>query len=232
MCVCVYVCLLAYIPAYLPAGTLTNLQADGQTPMILTLLSFKGGVGKTTAAIHLAGWLNESAPTALSDGDNNRSALFWSRQGEGQGLPFKVADESDRKIARTHEHIVVDTPARPAPLKFEGLVQNADVLILVCEPKTLSLDALTPAIRELHRLNADFRVLLTRGRPHRQDAALAQRLLAKNGVPQFEHYVRDYIVADKAAQMGCLCRDVNDPHALDLWEDYGEIAQEILNAQK
>jgi chromosome partitioning protein len=195
--------------------------------MIITLFSYKGGVGKSTAAIHLAGHLNEHAPTAVADGDNNRSAISWAKRGS---LPFPVVDEEEAlKISRTHEHILIDTPARPAPVKFEGLVKAADVRILVCEPEIMSLDALAPAIADLRRLKADFKVLLTRARPNTTDASNAMQMLTANNIPCFRHYVRGYAAARKAALAGILVRDVADPHALDVWEDFGEVAQEVLH---
>jgi cellulose biosynthesis protein BcsQ len=58
--------------------------------MIVTVASFKGGVGKTTTALHLAAYLQTKAPALLVDGDLNRSALDWVARGS---LPFKVVDE-------------------------------------------------------------------------------------------------------------------------------------------
>ena len=58
--------------------------------MIVTVTSYKGGVGKTTTSIHLAAYLQRLAPTLLVDGDGIRSATKWSQRGTGQGLPFKV----------------------------------------------------------------------------------------------------------------------------------------------
>ena len=48
--------------------------------MIVTVASFKGGVGKTTTAFHLAKFFSETEePTLLVDGDPNRSSLSWGR---------------------------------------------------------------------------------------------------------------------------------------------------------
>ena len=57
--------------------------------MIITVASFKGGVAKTTTAVHLAAYLQRLAPTLLLDGDPNRQALVWNTAGR---MPFKVAD--------------------------------------------------------------------------------------------------------------------------------------------
>lgn len=58
-------------------------------PTIVTVASFKGGVEKTTTALHLAAYLQSKAPALLVDGDLNRSALDWAARGS---LPFKVVD--------------------------------------------------------------------------------------------------------------------------------------------
>ena len=55
--------------------------------MVVTVASFKGGVGKSTTAVHLAAYLQAKAPTMLVDGEPNRSVTEWSRVGN---LPFKV----------------------------------------------------------------------------------------------------------------------------------------------
>nr|WP_297040766.1 ParA family protein [Thermosynechococcus sp. OHK43] len=58
--------------------------------MIITVASFKGGVGKTTTAIHLAAFLQRQGETLLIDADPNRSATGWAKRGS---LPFEVVDE-------------------------------------------------------------------------------------------------------------------------------------------
>ena len=49
--------------------------------MIVALLNHKGGVGKTTLALHLAGeWAREGKRVNLVDADPQGSALDWSEQ--------------------------------------------------------------------------------------------------------------------------------------------------------
>ena len=59
--------------------------------MILTFLSLKGGVGKTTSGIHFASVLQEQyGETLFIDGDPNRSGDVWARK---QQLPFLIVNE-------------------------------------------------------------------------------------------------------------------------------------------
>src|SRR5947208_119015 len=81
--------------------------------VVITIASFKGGVGKSTTAIHLAAYLQKKAPTVLIDGDPNRSVCAWALAGQ---LPFQVIHiYQAARLSRNYEHAVIDTSARLEP---------------------------------------------------------------------------------------------------------------------
>lgn len=200
--------------------------------MIITVASFKGGVGKTTSAVHLAALLQERGPTLLIDGDPNRSATGWARRGE---LPFKVVDE--RQAARyvgAHEHIVIDTQARPSREDLEALADGCDLLILPSTPDALALDALLMTVEALREVSGSvgserLRILLTMipPRPSR-DGEEAQSTLREAGLPVFETMTRRLVAFQKAALAGTIVSQTADPRALAGWENYQKVAAEIL----
>ncbi|WP_089410379.1 ParA family protein [Granulicella rosea] len=153
--------------------------------MIITMASFKGGVGKSTSAVHIAAHLAKSAKTLLVDGDPNRSVTRWASQGR---LPFTVVSEAQATMhARNYEHIVIDTKARPDPEDLREIATGCHLLVLPCTPDPLSVDALLATVKELRGLGSDrFRVLMTivPPRPNR-DGAKAREALIEAGLPLF-----------------------------------------------
>ena len=196
--------------------------------MILTIASFKGGVGKTTTAVHLAAYLQQKAPTLLIDGDPNRSATGWSKRG---AMPFKVVDERQAaRYARDFEHIVIDTKARPEQDDLKSLADGCDLLVLPTTPDALALDALMLTVEALGQLANDrYRVLLSIVPPKpSRDGEEARRMLESRNLPVFRHDIRRLVAFQKAALAGLPVYDVPDTRAGEAWADYQTIGGEIL----
>jgi len=114
--------------------------------MIVALLNQKGGVGKTTLALHLAGqWAREGKRITLIDADPQGSALDWSEQRAREGLPrnFGVLglprDTLHREapeIARRADHVIIDGPPRVAALMRSALLA-ADLVLIPVQPSPL-----------------------------------------------------------------------------------------------
>jgi len=111
--------------------------------MIVALLNQKGGVGKTTLALHLAGeWARRGQRVTVIDADPQGSALDWSQQRARECLPrlFGVVglarDTLHREVpelARDADHIVIDGPPRVAGLMRSALLA-ADLVLIPVQP--------------------------------------------------------------------------------------------------
>ncbi|MEL6469961.1 MAG: ParA family protein [Cyanobacteria bacterium J06623_4] len=197
--------------------------------MIITVASFKGGVGKTTTAIHLAAFLQGQGETVLIDADPNRSAIGWATRGD---LPFQVMDEWDAdQSVKPNSNVVIDTQARPTPEDLSALAQTCDLLVLPTTPDVLALDALVLTVEYLKAISTShYRILITAIPPKPSKAGQEVRdLLKEANLPLFSQGIRRFSAFQKAALKGIPVYSVRDPRAEAGWEDYEKVGNEILD---
>ncbi|MBD2101029.1 ParA family protein [Leptolyngbya sp. FACHB-261] len=200
--------------------------------MLISFVGFKGGVGKSTSSMHLAGYLSDHGGTLLIDGDQNRTALNWAKR--GPGMPFSLVDETQIPDLNSFVHVVVDTPARPAPDDLEDLAKS-DLCICPATPSAPDLEALLGTIDTLSSLGARYKVLLTLIQASTTEGEEAQSMLVEKGIPVFQRLIRGLAVHRRAADQGCLVRDAKDnrgrrdPMAGRAWAEYRAIGEEVLH---
>ena len=139
--------------------------------MIVAVLNQKGGSGKTTLAVHLAGaWARRGASVLLIDGDAQSSALDWAetraRNGRGRlfgvvGLPRETLHREVPDLARGVDHVVIDGPPRTTAVMRSAMLAS-DVILVPIQPSAYDVwasQAVLNLAREAAIYKPDLRTL-------------------------------------------------------------------------
>lgn len=202
--------------------------------MIVTVTSHKGGVGKTTTAMHLAAYLERrdgEGSTVVVDADPNGSALGWARRGKGR-LALEVVSSREAQelgVVRSFENVVVDTQGRPRGEGLRRLVAQCDLLVVPTTPEAGSTETIMLMAQDIKALGgrAEYKVLLTMVKWYNRRAAQARRSLQKRGVPFFEAEVRDRAAFATAEIRGVPVYGLKGKGARDGWADYEAVGREV-----
>ena len=196
--------------------------------MYITVANMKGGVAKTTTAVHLATFLQKRGSTLLLDSDPNRSASGWARHGK---LPFTVLSIEEGLIrARDFEHVIIDTQARPEGKDLASLARGCNLLVLPTAPAGMDVQALFLTLTSLKSLGAEnYRVLLTIVPPPPEtDAAELRNTLMRSKVPVFKAEIPRLKAFRSAFDQGVPVYDVDDRRSDRAWSAYEAVGEEVL----
>lgn len=175
---------------------------------VVSVLSRKGGVGKTTCAMNLSAALSRANRVLMVDVDPQKSATDWAERAEssGEDLPFDFTSEADPSILQQlrkleYDIIVVDTPgSHEKPEVLNAVMASSDFAIL---PLTAAYSDIKPMFETIRDFvvpaNVPYRVLFNRVDSRRGEARLdewkqaideGEFFTGQKGLPRFTNHIR------------------------------------------
>lgn len=134
--------------------------------MVIALSNSKGGVGKSTIAVHLAVWLSEQGRrVALVDSDVQSSSSIWLKEAAPQIEAFQLHTAEDvvaklPQISANFDFIVADGPAGLSEVT-RAILFLSDMALFPCGPSILDLRAVIEAVNVLKQIQE-----MREGLPH------------------------------------------------------------------
>ncbi|MBB6098031.1 chromosome partitioning protein [Deinobacterium chartae] len=198
---------------------------------VIALASDKGGVGKSTLALHLAatlhGWGLRVA--AVDEDERVASLLAWAARGPGVGFPVYAPDDVKPKRLEQLDYLVIDTEGRPKFKQLLKLVASSDLVLVPSGVSALELEATLALLRRLRREGADLRrvrAVVTKAPPV-GGGGLAARSRIETEFAALRTVLRAYNAYQRAAETGTTVLDLGDARADAARFDLSALAAEV-----
>jgi chromosome partitioning protein len=200
--------------------------------VIVAFLNHKGGVGKTTLALHVAGaWAAQGKRVIVVDTDSQGSALDWSEQRAKEGLTrlfgvLGLARDTlhieTPEIARGVDHVVIDGSSRIGSLMRSAMLA-ADLAVVPTQPSPFDGWASGETLRllqeaRLFRPQLIARFVLNRCANRTLIASDVAEALTKHDPPALAARVGQRVVFADAARTGRLISEMprSEPAAREI----------------
>src|ERR1700677_1502217 len=109
-------------------------------PKVIAILNQKGGVGKTTLAVHIAtAMARKNRTVLLIDADPQGSALDWAAARHGDplfpvvGLPKSSIHKELPALAANYDRVIIDGPPRVYDVA-RSAIMAADLVLVPVQP--------------------------------------------------------------------------------------------------
>ena len=195
---------------------------------IISVTNFKGGVGKTTAAIAIATVLSSDQTILLIDADQNASALQWASYGN---LPFDVKTENAARpllMSGKYDHVIVDSQVAPDSGEIKALCEGSNLVIIPTTTEALSISATGRVFTEADN-DDTLRALVCMVPPAPQtDGKDTLSALNEADLASFQNMIRRSKVYSQASEAGADMSDIRGRMPV-YWRDWVKVTNELLS---
>lgn len=169
---------------------------------VVSVVSLKGGTGKSTLAANVAAVLAARVPVTLVDTDPQGSLTAWM----GDQLPVVRTFDTGKLRAMLAGDwggvAVVD--ARPGDLPLARMLVEVSALVLVpVRPGALDLQGAAPVLEEIQRAGVAALAVVTQADARTGDADTLREALARWGVPVARAVLHSRVAHPRAVVARC-----------------------------
>lgn len=205
---------------------------------VIALVGNKGGAGKTTLCINLAGALAERGTTVVLDADPQQSSHHWHAISDG-GSAFAVIAASEDVAAAAEHHaenaryVLVDCPPSVHSQQTSDALSRADLALIPVQPSPLDLWASVQIETEVGRAresNPGLGALLVINQlePRTRLSQVMRDALAELSLPAAESAVRRRMIYRKSVLQGRSVLAVGSEGAAAA-EEIRQLVDEMVN---
>lgn len=191
---------------------------------MISVMSQKGGAGKTTLSVHLAVALEKAGhKTVLLDTDPQQSAMVWAKRRQIETpVVFAISVlqlEQALAVARENlfDFVLVDS-APHGGADAADVARYADQVLIPVRPSIFDIAAIQRTITIVQRINVPATIVLSACPYRAPEIEFARAELAQAGIPVAKSSITDRRAFSRALQTGA---SVNE------FEPHGKAAAEI-----
>lgn len=197
--------------------------------MIIAFTNQKGGVGKTTLSLNVAGALAEIATVLLIDADPQGSAMDWYDAREKPhtfdvvGMAKPIIHKQINKLKRHYDHVIIDGPPRQDAIT-RSILMACELAVVPVQPSALDVRATYDTVKLIEEATVFNEILksvflVNRALTGTRVARTIADSLDAFGLPLLSTVIGQHVALAEATETGALVAE---------FERKGKAARQIL----